>query len=104
MKTLDDLYDYTFNKYVFSDSFHLPTSVSDLRIFTEKVCKEIVQKKESEYQWSQSEWGSKSSFDSKNETQNQTLMPNAPIGLDSLSKTFDIINIVGKGNIYFIDT
>ena len=44
MKTLEDLYDYTFNKYVFSDSFHLPASISDLRTFTEKLCKDIVQK------------------------------------------------------------
>ena len=31
MKSLEDLYDYTFNKYVFSDTFRLPTSICELR-------------------------------------------------------------------------
>eukprot|EP00092_Neocalanus_flemingeri_P028968 GFUD01031451.1.p1 GENE.GFUD01031451.1~~GFUD01031451.1.p1 ORF type:complete len:511 (+),score=157.39 GFUD01031451.1:160-1692(+) len=107
MKDIDDLYDYTFNKYVFSDSFDLPSSVSDLRIFTEKVCKEILQKInleklvsliESADQWPQSEWDSKSSLGSTTDNKSKHLMKNDPIGLKSLGKTFNIINIVGKGH------
>ena len=111
MKTLEDLYDYTFNKYVFSDSFHLPASISDLRTFTEKLCKDIVQKisqKKSanfaiaEDPLSLSYWESGSSLHQKSSNQSKALLKNSPIGLDSLSKTFNIINIVGKGTFLAI--
>ena len=103
MKTLEDLYDFTFNKYVFSESFHLPASISDLRTFTEKLCKDIVQKVSqkkganfaiAEDPLYESYWETGSSLPPKSP---KALMKNSPIGLDSLSKTFNIINIVGKG-------
>ena len=111
MKTLEDLYDYTFNKYVFSDSFHLPASISDLRTFTEKLCKDIVQKISqkkgsnfaiAEDPLSLSVLESGSSLHQKSLNQSKALMKNSPIGLDSLSKTFNIINIVVKGTFLAI--
>ena len=110
MKTLEDLHDYTFNKYVFSDSFHLPASINDLRSFTEKLCKEIFQKISQESCCRSPTGTSLSPFfcesgptlHSKSMNPTKSTMKNSPIGLDSLSKTFNIINIVGKGSSFYI--
>jgi len=102
MKSFEDNFDYIFNQHVFSDYFCIPTTISELRIFAEKVYKDVFQKTkqktENEHYWSNSEWECKSSLSSENEIQIKPVMKNAPIGLESLSKTFDIINIVGKGH------
>ena len=106
MENIDDLFDNTFCKYVHSDSFRLPMSVKELRLFTERICKELflqLNEKDSfnpaggSINWSQSENLSKSEV-SAVLNKNRTPMKNTPIGLNSLSKTFNIIKIVGQGN------
>ena len=94
---LGDLFDFTFKKFVFSGSFCLPNSVKDLRIFTEQICMDVFKKINHKKNISSierrelSQWQSISSGNSKSCTQTQYSIGNAPIGLENLSKTFDII-------------
>ena len=92
---LEEIHDHIFNKYVFAESFTLPSSLSELRNFSEKLCKDVIKRFHftSENSLSEGE-------ETKEEVLNQkrNIMKNDPIGLEILIKTFDIINIVGKGN------
>ena len=38
MKMFDDIFDKTFKKYVQTDTFRLPMSVKELRLFSYKIC------------------------------------------------------------------
>ena len=106
MKTLEDLFDYSFNKYVFSESFQMPPTLGDLRIFTERLCKEIFYKLTSRKVGTQScglenIQGSSRDLKAPENQSNTTTKKNSPIGLESLSKTFNILNIVGRGELFF---
>ena len=99
----DELFDKTFKKYVLTDSFRLPMSVKELRLFTQKISQTLVD----EYCHCPQESFSISSTTSapsspirKTPRQSSGSPPskNAPIGLNSLSKTFNIIKIIGQGN------
>ena len=105
----DDIFDKAFKKYVLMDSFRLPMCVKELRLFSERICQAFLE----EYSNNQSltigssskslsprtmnQFNSSSSRSSKS-LSNSSPSKNAPIGMNSLSKTFNIIKIVGQGN------
>ena len=103
----DDVFDKTFKKYVQTDSFRLPMSVKELRLFSLKICQSLL---DDFYSNNQSSVSCSSPFSSiqsspssptrKTSRQSSGTSPskNAPIGINSLSKTFNILKIVGQGN------
>ena len=100
----EETFDLIFSRYVETETFRLPLSVKELRLFSLKICQGLVEQYlEPPSHLDRSSSGSQSEKDStKNygQSDNVTIRTddNAPIGLNSLSKTFNILKIVGRGN------
>ena len=109
MKMFDDIFDKTFKKYVLMDTFRLPMCVKELRLFSEKICQSFLEEYSNHHSLTLSS-SSKSlsprsmkqytslSTRSNKSSSNSSPSKNAPIGMNSLSKTFNIIKILGQGN------
>ena len=101
METFENWFDTAFYKQVHCDSFRLPMSVKELKIFTKHLCKEafLCMDKNIKY------WSEDSTIDNLEQPsagiQNKELRKDTPIGLNSLSKTFNIIKVVGQGSLVF---
>ena len=96
----EETFDVVFNKYVQTESFRLPLSLKELRLFCLKICCSL---KEDSAQsepgrLSRSQSAPESSSPLSESTGSNQRGRNAPIGYNSLSKTFNILKIVGKGN------
>ena len=110
----EDVFDKIFKKYVQTDTFRLPMCVKELRLFTQKICQSLLEDLSNNQSgtvsqittksssWSSSTGSSKlrsiSLSPSKSPNPTSPSSKNAPIGLNSLSKTFNTIKIVGQGN------
>jgi len=109
----EDVFDKIFKKYVQTDTFRLPMCVKELRLFTQKICQSLLEDLSNNQSgtvsqittksssWSSSTGSSKLRSISLSPSKSPKLTSpskNAPIGLNSLSKTFNIIKIVGQGN------
>ena len=103
----EETFDLIFSRYVETETFRLPLSVKELRLFSLKICQDLMEQYlesqlQSQSQQDRSSSGSRSEKDStKNSESANVAVPtdeNAPIGLNSLSKTFNILKIVGRGN------
>ena len=96
----EETFDVVFNKYVQTESFRLPLSLKELRLFCLKICcslkEDSAQSEPGRISRSQSAPDSSSPL-SESTGSNQRSR-NVPIGYNSLSKTFNILKIVGKGN------
>ena len=108
MINFETQFEKLFSKYVHNDNFRLPMSVKELRLFTERMCKEMVlgvgEVDGSSASWSQDQSTEKIEV-STVLNRDREQMKNTPIGLNSLSKTFNIIKIVGQGkSFHFICT
>ena len=99
----EETFELIFSRYVETEAFRLPLTVKELRLFSLKICEDLLE----QYWQSQSRQGrsSSGSQSEKDSTKNCQSSPgttmtddNAPIGLNSLSKTFNILKIVGRGN------
>ena len=111
LKMFEDVFDKIFKKYVQTDTFRLPMCVKELRLFTHKICLSLledlshnqsgtVSQMTKSSSWSPSTESSKLRSISLSPSKSPNVSPskNAPIGLNSLSKTFNILKIVGQGN------
>ena len=118
MKMFDDIFDKTFKKYVLMDTFRLPMCVKELRLFSEKICQSFLEEYSNHHSLTLSS-SSKSlsprsmkqytslSTRSNKSSSNSSPIKNALIGINSLSKTFNIIKILGKTmkvDIYVLGT
>lgn len=96
----EETFDVVFKRYVETETFRLPLSLKELRLFCLKICLSLME------DYPQSEQGRLSGSQSpsdlpspRSETGNkQRSTRNVPIGFNSLSKTFNILKIIGKGN------
>ena len=89
-----------FSKFVHAESFRVPLSVKELREFTVEVCKELFKLVDKEGELSAEKWsedGSTRVNDGAKVKKSKEENKDTPIGLNSLSKTFNIIKIVGQG-------
>ena len=92
----EERFDVVFNNYVETETFRLPLSVKELRLFCLNVCRSLMDEC---FAWQSG--GQSQSVSSSNTESNGGDKPsniNVPIGFNSLSKTFNILKIVGKGN------
>ena len=108
----EDVFDKIFKKYVQTDTFRLPMCVKELRLFTQKICLSLLEDLSNNQSgtvntttnsssWTSSIGSSKLRSISLSPSKSPKLVSpskNAPIGLNSLSKTFNILKIVGQGN------
>ena len=108
----EDVFDKIFKKYVHTDTFRLPMCVKELRLFTHKICLTLLEEVSNNQSaptttttTNSSSWSSSGGSKLRSLSLSPSKSPklaspskNAPIGLNSLSKTFNILKIVGQGN------
>ena len=105
MRNFREFLEEIFYEHCHSSSFHVPLSMKELKVFTEKVCsqtyKELSNEKLLSSLRTNSDWTSSETdlnTQNKPETKNdKTAKKNYPIGLNSLNQTFNILQIVGQG-------
>ena len=101
METFENWFDTAFYKQVHCDSFRLPMSVKELKIFTKHLCKEVFLCMDKNIKY----WSEDSTIDNIEQPsagiQNKEQRKDTPIGLNSLSKTFNILKVVGEGSLVF---
>ena len=96
MDEVGSVFAEVFTKTVYTDSFRLPMSVKELRLLTERVVREVVAQVAG---GRVGEWRSRGSTrELGRERRQSSTSHNGPIGLNSLSKTFNIIKVVGQGD------
>ena len=107
----EESFDVIFRRNVETETFRLPLSVKELRLFSLKICQGLAEhyfqsqsqsRQGSSLSPSTSSSSSQSEKDSPKNCQSDKAAirtdDDAPIGLNSLSKTFNILKIVGRGN------
>ena len=107
----EESFDVIFRRNVETETFRLPLSVKELRLFSLKICQGLAEhyfqsqsqsRQGSSLSPSTTSSSSQSEKDSPKNCQSDKAAirtdDDAPIGLNSLSKTFNILKIVGRGN------
>jgi hypothetical protein len=103
MKTFSEAFDEIFYKLSHSPTFDIPLSIKELKLFTEKVCLETYKELNNQKifsslttstDWSQSHSDLNKEAETKNSKKEKA---NDPIGMNSLTHTFNILQTVGQG-------
>ena len=105
MKTFSEAFDEIFYKHSHSPTFDIPLSIKELKLFTEKVCletyKELNNQKIFSSLTTSTDWyQSHSDFNKEKEAETKNYKKenaNNPIGMNSLTHTFNILQTVGQG-------